>query len=139
ATADQHVRQIPDRDQALLPGDLLADEGGVLLVDLRLAVESPEPCKSRRRVAGLLQPARDDEAEHGAHRPAGERVTDDQLAFPLGIEEVIPILRRLRRRYDLLGIEKDGRCLVYRHIAIVGAPASRRDRGGPPRSPAVEQ
>ena len=136
---DQDVRQIPDRDQAFLPRDLLADQGRVLLVDLGLPVEPPQPRKSRRGVAGLLEPARHDETKHGTHGAARERIADDDLPVPSRIEQVVPVLRRLRRGHDLLGVQKDGRRLVGRKVTIPGAAPARRDGFCPNRSMAIEQ
>src|SRR5439155_19232189 len=74
-----------------------------------------------------------------AYRPARDRVADDQLPFPRLIEEVIPILRRLVRLHDFLGIEKGRRRLVGREVEITGATPACGDGVGPVRAPAIEQ
>src|SRR3989441_1264612 len=103
---DQHVGQIPNRQQPLLACDSLAHERGVLLVRLRLAIESPQPGETGGGVARLVETALNDEPENGTHRPARERVADDDLPGPLGIEQVVPVLRRVFGRTTFSGYRK---------------------------------
>ena len=133
------VGHVVERDQPFLPAELLVQHAGVERVLLGARVEAPEPRVPGVRRSELLDPAQNHRAENRPHAPTRQRIADDHLPLPLRIEDVVPVLRRVRRGHRVAVVRDYLRSEICAVPEIGVALRLGRNRGGPRRPVCAEQ
>ena len=85
------VGHVVERDHAFAPTKLLVHDGRIERVLARLCIERFEPGETVVALASLRDGAEDDAAEDRAHRSAGNGIANNDLPFPLRIEQRVPV------------------------------------------------
>ena len=138
---EEHVGQVPERDEALAPADLLEEEGGVDDVLLRLAVEPLRATRSRARGPPVSAIERiEDHPEDRAHRAGGERIADQDLSLQSAASRMSSQSRGASRGGDRgRVVDDDGGRAVEAEVEVARRAAFRRNRARPGRPVRREQ
>ncbi len=95
------IRHVPKSDNPFLSADLLIEKCWIQNVFACVRVEFLQPIVSSLCVSSPCDRPRDDRAEYRSHCSRRNRVANQKLPFPLWIEHVVPVLRRLSRSHCL--------------------------------------
>src|SRR5690349_16353487 len=93
----REIRHVPHAHHAFLASELLVKNRGIEGVLPGVCIELLQPGVAGVRLTGLRDRARHDRTKDCAHRSRRDRIANQNLAAPLGVDQSIPVFRRLLR------------------------------------------
>src|SRR6185503_19184300 len=133
------IRHVVEAQLPLALPELLIEHRRTDDVLLRVRVEPPQPVEAGFGGARALKLTHDDRAENRAHRPAGDRIADNDPPFPFGIEHVVPVTRHIGRGHGLRVVGDDLGREIGPVPALEGIAGFRWYRTSPRGSIRLEQ
>src|SRR6185503_16417592 len=125
------VGHVPHRDDSLLPAELLIEDRRVQSVLSRVRIQLSKPLIACIGLARLRNRSGHERSEDSPHRAGRYRITNDDLALPLRINEIVPILRRIGFLDGVAIVADDLGSQVGAVPVVICVATFRIDRGGP--------